>query len=569
MVMLKFRMASFFLLLSGLLLQTASLSWAETAQSSVPERPNILLIVVDDMGFTDLGSFGGEISTPNLDALAMAGIRFTDFQTAPTCSPTRSMLLTGVDHHKAGLGNMLEELSPNQRGQPGYEGYLNDRVVTIASLLRDAGYSTYMAGKWHLGLSDNTSPYQRGFDRTFSMLSGGASHFGDMKPAYAPSPNARAPYRENGYRLNQLPADFDYSSRFYARRIIEYIEEGRSAEKPFFAYLAYTAPHWPLQVPDDVLDKYKGRYDHGYETLHEQRFESQKSLGLLPKSSRPAPRPPKMRAWKQLTGEQRKVEARQMEIYAAMIDEIDTNTGRVIDYLKASGLLDNTVVLFMSDNGAEGHDIDATFPADVFPNIRKVIDKSSDFSYENMGRPDSYVFAGGGWARASSPAIKYYKGVTYEGGTRVSAFAYGPKKFRSGVIENELVSVLDITPTLLELAGVIHPGRKYKGRNIEPMTGISMASLFQSGKLPTVARKRVLGGELMGKRAIRKGDWKLVYMPQPYGTGGWQLYNLKEDLAETTDLSATYPEKLSELTSLWDRYSKENNLILPDWVSGY
>jgi arylsulfatase len=534
-----------------------------------PQQPNILLVVVDDMGYTDLGSFGGEIETPNLDALAYNGIRFTNFQTAPTCSPTRAMLLTGVDNHKAGLGNMHEELSPNQKGRPGYEGYLNDRVVTVASLLRDAGYRTYMAGKWHLGFSDETSPAARGFDRSFAMLSGGASHFGDMKPAYAPTPDAKAPYRENGRKLDKLPESFGYSTRFYADRIIENIEESRASGQPFFAYLAYTAPHWPIQAPDDMLDKYKGRYDAGYDVIHAQRLEKQKALGLLPESVQPTPHSGTTFAWNQLSDEERKVEVRQMEIYAAMIDEVDINTGRLVSYLKASGLFENTLIIFMSDNGAEGHNMDSTWPADKFPKIRKVIDETHNFSYENMGKPSSYVFLGEGWARASSPAIKYYKGMTSEGGTRVSAFVYYPKVFSSGTIEKKLVSVKDIAPTLLEMAGIKPPGTQYKGRQVESMSGISMASLFRSGMLPKLAENRVLGIELMGKRAIRKGDWKLVHMLAPYGNGDWQLYNLKQDLAETHDLASKNPNKLNELKVLWDQYSKENKVILPDWVSGY
>ena len=561
-----------YIALFGLLFLYALTPAIASSQEEPPttrSRPNILLIVVDDMGFTDLGSFGGEIPTPQLDALALSGIRFTNFQAAPTCSPTRAMLLTGVDNHKAGLGNMQEEMAPNQKGKPGYEGHLIDRVVTMATLLRDAGYHTYMAGKWHLGLSDDTSPAARGFDRSFAMLTGGASHFGDMKPAYSPTLDAVAPYRENGTLLQKLPEDFEYSTRFYADRLIENIEENREQVQPFFAYLAYTAPHWPLQAPGDVLNKYRGRYDAGYDVLQTQRFEKQKALGLLPDSAKPASYSIKGQPWAQLSGRERQTEARQMEIYAAMINEIDTQTGRVIDYLKGRGLFENTVVIFLSDNGAEGHDLNSTWDAQLFPKIRNVIDSTHDFSFDNMGKPGSYVFVGEGWARAGSPALRHYKGATTEGGTRVAAFVHYPKLFRVGAIEQTMVSVKDIAPTLLDLTGVQHPGQNYRGRSVEPMTGISMLLLLQQGKLPVAARQRVLGIELMGKRAMRQGDWKVVHMPEPYGTGSWQLFDLAEDLSESRDVSQKYPGKLRELKRLWSEYSDENKVILPDFVSGY
>ncbi|WP_339671032.1 arylsulfatase [Dasania marina] len=538
------------------------------SSSNTKQPPNILLIVVDDMGYTDIGSFGGEIATPNLDALAYQGVRFTNFQTAPTCSPTRAMLLTGVDNHKAGLGNMEEELAPNQKGQPGYEGYLNKRVVTVASLLRDAGYNTYMAGKWHLGLADHSSPYQRGFDRTFSMLSGGASHFSDMKPAYAPTPVAKAPYRKNGKLLSKLPKNFHYSSQFYTDSIIENIEQDKAQGKPFFAYLAYTAPHWPIQAPDKTIAKYKGRYDSGYEALYTQRLNKQKELGLLP-AAQATTASPSIRPWNELTKDQQKIESRRMEIYAAMVDEVDSHTGRLVSYLKQNNLFDNTVIIFMSDNGAEGHNLDNTWPKDTYPKIRKVIDDTHDFSFDNMGKPSSYTFLAEAWARASSPALKYYKGSTTEGGTRVAAFAHYPKHFRAGAIENNLVSVKDLTPTLLDIVGITAPKDSYKGRPIEPITGISMATLLTDGVLPQAAQQRVLGIQLMGKRAIRKGDWKLVHMPAPYGNGEWQLYNLKNDLAEANDLAISQPKKLQEMLTLWQQYATENNVILPDWVSGY
>lgn len=553
-----------YLLSVGLLLSLTLLAHAKAEAAAA--RPNVLLIVVDDMGFADLGSFGGEIDTPRLDRLALAGIRLTNFHVAPTCSTTRSMLLTGVDSHKAGLGNMLEELADNQKGKPGYEGYLNDSVVTLPTLLRDSGYRTYMAGKWHLGLEEEQSPAARGFDKSFALTPGGASHFADMRPAYAPTPEAKAKYRQDGKLLQKLPENFHYSSQFYVDQLITYIDEDKQSDQPFFAYLSFTAPHWPLQAPDEAIKKYAGRYDAGYDALLDQRMKKLKSLGLLPKSATAGQRAPGSVPWDELNSEEKKIQARAMEVYAAMIDQIDVHTGRLIDYLEEQGELDNTAIIFMSDNGPEGHDLDQTWPADQFPKIRKVIDESHDFSYENMGKPGSYVLYGPDWARTGSPPFRWFKAFPTEGGTRVTTFIHFPQRYAGGAINNELASVKDITPTVLEWTGVAQPGTRYHKRSIEPVTGVSMHSLL-AGKIQSTERE--MAHELMGKRMVRAGDWKMVHMPEPYGNNAWQLYNLRQDMAENTDLAARYPAKVQALKSLWQEYATENQVILPDWVSGY
>ncbi len=549
----------------ALAIPVLSLSLPAQAASTDPARPNILLIVADDMGQADLGSFGGEIDTPNLDSLAASGVRMSNFQAAPACSPTRAALLTGVDPHLAGLGNMAEELAPNQEGKPGYEGHLNERVVTVASLLRDAGYNTYLAGKWHLGKSEDTGPDDRGFERSFTLLSGGASHWPDMRPAYAPTPDAKAPYAEDGKMLDRLPDNFEYSSQFYADKIIDYIAADKDSGKPFFGMLSFTAPHWPLAAPDEAIAKYRGRYDAGFDALFAQRLQKQKELGLIPADAEGAARPPKGRAWDSLTPEQKKVEARAMEVYAAMIDQMDAHTGRVFDYLKKNGLYDNTIVVFISDNGAEGHDLDETWPAELFPQIRKVVDETHDFSYAQMGRPGSYTLYGPNWARVSAPALSLHKGFATEGGTRTAGILRIPGVTRSGQVVRELVTVKDFAPTLLELAGVRHPGNRYQGRAVEPMSGVSILPLLKGEKVA----ERVHGGELFGKRFVRQGDWKLVHMPKPWGSSDWQLFDLRSDLAERHDLSGKHPEKVAELQQLWAQYARDNNVILPDQVSGY
>lgn len=538
-------------------------------------QPNILLIVADDMGFADLGSFGGEIDTPNLDQLAHSGTRFSQFQTAPTCSVTRAMMLTGVDSHRAGLGNMIEELSPNQRGRPGYEGYLNNRVVSVATLLADHGYHTYMTGKWHLGLEEDNSPAARGFDQSFVLLKGGASHFNDMKPAYAPSPDIKAAYRDNGKLLSALPSTFNYSSQFYVDQMIGYINRQRNIDseqdaqnrQPFFAYLAFTAPHWPLQAPAKAIKKYSGRYQAGYDQLAKQRLIKQKTLGLLPASATLADLAPGVKTWQELSPQQQHEHSRAMEIYAAMVDQMDYHTGRLIDYLKDTDQYNNTVIIFLSDNGAEGHNLDQTWPADLYPDIRSTIDQTHDFSFANMGHKNSYTLYGAGWARAGAPGFRLYKGFPTEGGTHVPAFMLTPNQ-QGGDINKALLSVKDIAPTLLGLAHIKHPGTQYKGKPIEPMTGHSILPRL-AGASGKQKDDRLIFGELMGKRSLRSGSWKLVHIAKPHGNDQWQLYNLDSDPGERHDLSSQQADKKEMLLRLWSGYERDNNIIYPDWVSGY
>lgn len=536
------------------------------------EKPNVLLIVVDDMGFADIGSFGGEIETPNLDKFAHDGIRLTNFHASPVCSVTRAMLLTGVDAHKAGLGNMAEELAPNQIGKPGYEGELNDRVVTLATILKNNGYSTYMTGKWHLGMSEAASPHNRGFDRSFSMLSGGASHFRDMRPAYAPSPDIKAPYRDNGKKIQSLPETFEYSSQFFVDQMLNYMKTDGEIEaikdKPFFAYLAFTTPHWPLQAPEKAIAKYEGKYAIGYDVLRKERLARQIDLGIVPKGTQENIAPPKAVPWDGLSEGQKLNQSKAMEIYAAMIDETDVQLGRLFEYLEQTGALDNTLIIFMSDNGAEGHDLDETWPADQFPKIRKTIDESHDFSYENMGRPNSYVLYGPNWARAGAPAFRLHKGFPTEGGKRVAAFIHG-KGLSTGHIENRYTSVIDIMPTILDYTNSAHPTDNNKSSNLETPSGSSLRTLLENPSTVSDADLDIEAGEVLGKYFVRKGDWKIVHMPAPHGTGHWQLYNINDDIGETTDLAKKQPEQLNDLIKLWDEYAKINGVILPNRVTGY
>ncbi len=528
-------------------------------------RPNILLIVADDMGYSDLGSFGGEIPTPNLDSLALAGVRFSNFLVNPACSPTRATLYTGVDPHLAGVGNMYEELSPNQKDQPGYEGHLNSRVVSVATLLRDIGYSTYLSGKWHLASSPDQGPGSQGFQRSFALSSGGASHFADMLPAYNPDPKAPAAYTENDQSLTKLPDNFAYSSQFYVDRLLQYLDEDRT-NNPFFAVLAYTAPHWPLQAPDAAIARYKGRYDAGYDVLYSERRERVAKLGLIPESNDP-PRPPKAIPWAELSPQQQRTQSRTMEVYAAMIDEMDRHTGRLIEHLRASGKLDNTLVIFMSDNGPEGHDLDETWSAETFPAIRKVLDERYDFSFDNIGRPNSYAFYGAGWAMAGSAGLRMFKAFPSDGGTRVTAFMHYPGHLKAGSIYHAPVPLRDIVPTILDVAGIEHPGERYGDREIYSPQGRTLLPLLTHTAEET--KPQVLGVELFGKYALRQGEWKLLVMPPPYASGKPELYNVAHDPGESENLASREPERLAAMLVLWQEYVRDNGVILPDWVSGY
>ncbi|MBW0011818.1 arylsulfatase [Mycobacterium sp.] len=525
------------------------------------KRPNFLVIVADDLGFSDIGAFGGEINTPNLDRLAHAGIRFTDFHSAPACSPTRAMLLTGTDHHLAGIGTMREVAIPGFRGAPGYEGYLNDRVVALPELLRDAGYLTLMAGKWHLGDTIETSPWARGFERSFALLPAGASHYGPAAGGgFSPAPTL---YTEDD-RFVTVGNDF-YSSDFYADTLLRYLRE-RSDDtannhRPFFAYLPFQAPHWPLQAPEESIARYHGRYDDGPDALRDARLAALRRLGLCapdvvahPVVADGAPE------WADMTDDERALSARSMEVYAAMVDRMDWNIGRVIDYLADSGELDDTVVIFLSDNGAEGAMVEA-MPLRG-PQIVAQIEKYCDNSLDNLGRPTSFIWYGPRWAQAATAPSRLHKAFTTEGGVRVVGFLTWPGFARQGEIGTAFTTVMDIAPTVLDLAGVVHPGTAYAGRQVEPIRGRSLVPYLARDCAAVHDADTGTGWELFGRRAIRQGDWKALYLPAPYGPGSWQLYDLSRDPGEIDDLSGAHPERLVELVALWDRYVEETGVIL-------
>ena len=524
------------------------------------DKPNILLIVADDMGYADLGCFGGEIRTPHLDALSARGIRATNFYTSPTCSPTRAMLLTGTDNHIAGLGNMAEFLGPKQKGKPGYEGHLNDRVVTVATLLREAGYHTYMAGKWHMGEKPNMWPAARGFERDLSMLDGGGSHWRDMQSLNPAHP--KLSFTRNGKKINKLPEGY-FSSKNFTDFIINSIDKQRNDDKPFFAYVAYQAPHGPLAVPGDWRDKCKARYDKGYDVIRKQRLARQKQLGIVHRDVKGFPRLPNIPAWVKLTGEQRRQMARKMELYAAMVENMDHHIGRLLASLKRTGKLDNTLIIFFSDNGAAGEDI-AELVKILAPQAKDWFSKTFDNRFKNWGRAGSGVDYGPAWAQVGMVPFRQFKGVLAEGGIRAPLIVAGPGVKHKGKINHSLLHVMDIVPTVLELAGVKHPSEN-DAKKVAPIQGKSMLPLL-TGKAGAIRTENDwLGWELFGNRAIRQGDWKLLYLlKRAGGNGDWQLFNLREDPAELHDVSIKHPEQRKAMLKHWEQYTKTNGVIVSD-----
>jgi arylsulfatase len=513
------------------------------------ERSNILLVVIDDMGYSDIGPFGAEIRTPTLDRLAASGIRFTDFYVGPACSPTRSMLLSGTDNHLAGMGNNAEGMAPNQIGQPGYEGHLNDTVVSFASLLKQAGYHTYMAGKWHLGEEPEHDPSRRGFEKSFALLQGGASHFDDewmMCANYTPI------YRDNGVRVH-VPRGF-YSSEFYTDRIIKYIRE-QEDDRPFFAYLAFTAVHDPLHLPDDWLDKYNGVYDGGWDVLRQTRLQRMKRMGLVPDETKLGPGPPMVKAWNDLGPEQRKMHARRMEVYASMVENTDFHIGRVLEFLRESGRLDDTLVVFFSDNGANGA------PMHMYPGTDEAwVERNSDNRFENWGRRGSRIAQGPGWAQASVTPFRLFKGFIAEGGIRSPLIMSGPGVKGAGEKVAAVAHVMDLAPTFLEIAGASYPDT-FEGRKIARLRGRSLVPVVTGASKEVHGEQDPIGWELLGWRAVRMGRWKITWIDEPFGESEWQLFDLSNDPGETTDLSAANPKQLQRLLQEWNAYADEVGVI--------
>lgn len=514
---------------------------------SGPTPPNVLLVVVDDMGFSDIEPFGGEIETPNLSRLASRGLVLTNFHAAPTCSPARAMLMSGMDNHVAGLGNMAETVADNQMGLPGYEGHLRRQVPTIAERLSQNGYRTIMAGKWHLGMKRELSPKARGFDHALSFSFGGGSHFGDLIGPDLHRP--RMLYRKNGVLNPKIPKDF-YSTVGFTSELIEGLEETADTGKPFFAYLALTAPHWPLQLPEEHIGDFAGRYDQGYDVLRSERLKRQRELGFFDESAAFAPRPPGVPAWDDLDEEGKQRSARVMEIYAGMIGLMDLELGRLLRYLETEDLAKDTTVIFISDNGPDSWDTSHA-PKAVRDHAAKF-----DNSLKNMGKPGSFTLFDRGWAWVSATPFRGYKGSTFEGGIRVPAILSSADIAGPGRVSTQLVTIADLAPTIMDLAGIPIDENGF--------TGTSIAPLLHDASALVRSDEDHMGVEIWGRRSITRGKWKAVRLPPPLGQDQWMLFDLDNDPGEQTDLATDRPDVLTMLESAWEQYAEVNNVVLPE-----
>ncbi|MES2129056.1 MAG: arylsulfatase [Pseudomonadota bacterium] len=522
---------------------------AGPAASAPPERPNIVVLVADDWGFSDVGAYGSEIATPNIDALARRGVRFSNFHVAASCSPTRAMLLTGVDNHRNGLGNMPETMPTVHLGRPGYEGVLNGRAVTLASMLRDQGYHTYITGKWHLGKTPQTLPNRRGFERSYIQADSGSDNWEQRPYIFLYD---KANWYEQGQPA-QLPKDY-YSSTFIVNKALDYIAQGRADGQPFFAYLGFQANHIPLQAPQTYIDKYRGRYDAGWSALRQSRSERAGELGLI----RPATPMADMAStadWRALTPGQQHYEARRMEVYAAMAEAMDAEVGRLVARLRQNGQYENTVFVFLSDNGPEPTD-----PASVLA-IRLWLAANYSSAIERMGGKGAYASLGPSWASAAASPLSGYKFFAGEGGLRTPLIIAGLPGIRPGTIAPSFAHVTDIMPTLLAAAGIAPHLGSYRDAGVEPIIGRSLVPVLQGAAQRTHAPGEAIGYELSGNAALFKDSYKLMRNLAPAGDGRWHLYDIEADPGETQDLQQALPGKFAELQVDYAAYAKANGVL--------
>jgi len=536
-----------FLAVCGLL-ATANIAGAD------PKQPNILVILCDDVGFSDVGSYGGEIPTPNLDKLAKGGVRFTQFYNMARCCPSRASLMTGLYPHQAGIGHMLKG-----NRFPGYTNQLSTDSVTMAEVLKQAGYKTYMTGKWHLG---RMQPLDRGFDKFYGIL-GGAANYYDPKltrDRHGITVKNDPEYKPEKYYFTDAISD----------NSIRYLEEHnkQNADKPFFMYVAYTAAHWPIQAPEDEIALHKGKYDAGYDVIRKARFEKMKELGIVDKALK----------WSETVGNWDKVqdkawEARFMEVYAAMITRMDKGIGRIIETLRAEGKLDNTIVMFMQDNGGCAEPMwrdrmiaprkDELKP--VGPNENRA---SAPPSQTRDGRPvrtgpgvmagpeDTYLTYGENWANVSNTPFRKYKHWTNEGGISTPLIVHWPEgiseKVKSQFVR-EPSHLIDIMATAIDAADTSYPAQ-FHGNSIAPLAGKSLLPLLQDGQFD---RGEPIFWEHESNRAVRDGKWKLV----TEGTGPWELYDISIDRAELNNLADRHPDLVKRMSDQWQAWAKRNDVL--------
>lgn len=516
-----------------LLVKFLCLGALSLSAASAP-RPNILLILADDLGFSDLGCYGSSIATPNLDRLAAGGLRFTQFYNAARCCPTRAALLTGLYPHQAGVGHMLQPWRP-----PSYSNGIGENTATIAELLRDTGYRTYHVGKWHVGgisgggakakADARNHPMNRGFDRAYG--SGGGGNYFALQPLYLD-------------RENIKPGEDFYATDAFTDHAVKFLEAHgtESKDKPFFLHLCYTAPHFPLHAKPADIAKYRGKFMYGWDVERERRFAKQKELGLFPRDAQLSPRAPEAKAWKDLPEVERKDWDLRMAIYAGMIDCMDQGIGRVLDAVKKLGAESNTLVLFLSDNGASAEFLDS------WPNPGRGHKPGSE-----AGTRDSHKCLEVGWANAANTPFREHKMWDHEGGISTPLIVSWPVGITArGQFTREPGHVIDLLPTFLELAGAKYSER-FKDRALTPLPGKSLLPALQGKPLG----ERTLAWEHEGNRAVRVGDWKLVATFR----GPWELYDLSRDRAELKNLAAQQPTKVKELATAWQTWADKVGVV--------
>lgn len=502
------------------------------AKEKTDASPNIIVILADDMGYSDIGCFGSEINTPNIDRICDEGMMFTQcYNTARSC-PSRASLLTGMYHHKTGVGAMVKPVGD----LPNYQGFLNRQCMTIAEVLKTVGYETYMSGKWHLGDQRGNWPCDRGFDHSFVFLGGAGSYF---------YPNGKNPGKEKSImavddEYYYPPVEGYYHTDAFSDNAVRFIEE-HDPGKPFFMYLAYTAPHWPLQAHKEDIEKYNGQYDAGWDVMREQRYKRMVGSGLIKKEWKLSGRDETVPAWDSLSDEEKTYWADVMEIYAAMIDRMDQGIGRVLSALESKGELDNTMIVFMSDNGG----------------CMEVAGKFADLSKYTgeMGSGDSFLAYEAKWANLSDVPFRYFKHWMHEGGISTPLLIRYPEKIAAGSRSDVPVHIIDIAPTCMDLCGAVYPVRE--NPDLKPLDGVSLCPVFENPRQPV---HDLLMFEHLGFRALRQGDYKIV---STYPEEKWELYNISKDRTELHDLSAEMPDKLSEMVELYKAEAEKAEVL--DW----
>ena len=531
------------------LLVSTTLFAAFSAAANTQQQPNVVILIGDDVGFSDLGAYGSEIETPHLDALAADGTLFSNYHTTASCSPTRSMLFTGVDNHLNGLGAMSATMPPEHRGQPGYDGELNDRVATLAEMLSANGYHSYHSGKWHLGNAPEKRPYNRGYGRTIALGNTGADNW--EQRTYLPLDDKAHWYADG--EEHYLPDDF-YSSKYFIDKTIEFIDSNHGDGKPFFASVGFQAVHIPIQAPEEFVEKYHDTYQQGWQALREQRRDRAAELGLIPEDA-PVVTMSTSKQWNDLSTADKQYNARQMAVYAGMLDAMDHHVGRLVAHLKSIGEYDNTLFIFVSDNGAEPSDPMAvqTMAAWVKWNFSVAL--------EDLGSKGAYAAIGPSWASAAASPGGFYKFYAGEGGVRVPMIISWPGKLAGGQLTKSFAHVKDIVPTVLEATGTPDHQGQFNGKPVEKITGASLLPQLKGETDYTHPPNKPIGYELAGNAALYKGDYKLLRNLKPVGDGEWHLYNIAKDPGEVNDLRDAMPQRYAEMLADYQQYAEDNGVL--------